>query len=176
MASKTALTAFVFILIISRLSMADPIVQKQTFGGTPNISGVLAFNQFDESVGNLTSIQITLFLQSSGGRLILDNDNEYPVSGTLEFGAKGIISSTDVSLVNASSAYIPGEVGAYHSGTFNLAGNVGDVEGDYDPNAPDGLEYNGGIETDSKSDFVGEFAWDGYKGSGTYDIKSVLSR
>jgi hypothetical protein len=75
-----------------------------------------------------------------------------------------------VSLLNSSLAAIPGTVNAYHSGSFSLDPNVGDIEGDYDPSPPDGMLYKGATETDSKSDFVNSAAWAGYQGTGTYNI------
>jgi hypothetical protein len=163
--------SFLFIFAVALFVTAGlASAQIEYFSGTPSMDDSLTFNQFDESLGTLTSIQIILSLQISGGQLTLDNDSEESASGTFEFGASGSITSGDVGLVNSSFVAIPGTVSTYNSEAFSLSGNVGDGEGDYDPTAPDGLQYDGGIKTNSKSDFVGSVAWGGYIGTGTYDI------
>ncbi len=175
--TKSFLFTFAVALFLTAgLASAATITQNQFYSGIPNLTGSLTFDQFDESLGDLTSIQIILSLQSSGGQLILDNDSEEPASGTFEFGATGSITSGDVGLVNSSFIAIPGTVGAYHSEAFSLSGNLDDGPGDYDPTSPDGLQYDGGTETDSKSDLVGSAAWDGYTGTGTYDIDYAVSQ
>jgi hypothetical protein len=169
--------SFLFIFAVALFVTAGlASAQIEYFSGTPSMSGSLTFDQFDESVGTLTSIQVILYLQTSGGRLTLDNDSEESASGTFEFGASGSITSEDVGLTNSSLIAIPGTVSAYHSQAFSLSGNVGDGDDDYDPTAPDGLQYDGGIVTNSKSGFVGESAWDAYKGTGTYNIDYSITQ
>ncbi|MDD5134635.1 MAG: PEP-CTERM sorting domain-containing protein [Phycisphaerae bacterium] len=165
---------FLAVLLFVAAGPAFALTTPQTkyFSGIPSMSGSLAFDQFDTHGGIwvLDSVKVTLNLQTSGGELRLDNDSDNPASGNFEFGAKGSISSSDVPLLNSSYIAIPGTVNAYHSGSFNLAANVGDIGGDYDSSPPDGMLYTGGIETDSKFGFVGSGLWASYQGTGTYDI------
>jgi hypothetical protein len=174
MAEKFLILFAVALLVTAGLASAvpPPITQTQPFSGIPSISGSLVFDKFDTHGGTwiLNSIQVTLNLETSGGEFRLDNDSTSPASGSFEFGAKGSISSTDVSLLNSSLIAIPGTVNAYHSGSFSLEPNIGDIEGDYDPSPPDGMLYNGATETDSKSGFVDDTLWAGYQGTGTYNI------
>ncbi|MBN1787471.1 MAG: PEP-CTERM sorting domain-containing protein [Sedimentisphaerales bacterium] len=154
-------------------AFADTIVQTQPFNGVPNMSGPLTFNQFDDNGGLwvLSSIEIEVNLQANCGQLVLDNDSQDPAAGNFEFGAKGSISSSDVSLTDIAFNPITGQVDAYYSGAFSLDPNdLGDGSGDYDPTPPDGMQYNGTLQTDSSSAFVNVGAWTGYMGSGTYDI------
>ena len=179
MTKKFLILFAVLLLFVTAIpAFALTIPQTKPFSGIPSMSGSLAFDQFDTHGGTwvLNSIKVTLNLETSGGELTLDNDSALPASGTFEFGAKGSITSTDVGLVNSVLVAIPGQVNAYHSAAFNLAANVGDIAGDYDPTAPDGLFYSGGIETDSKSGFVGSVAWGGYQGTGTYDINYEITQ
>ena len=180
------LPAFLAVIfsIITIPAFADTIPQTRYFSGIPNIpNGTSTFNQFDDNGDTwvLQSIQISFTLESSGGRLILDNDNDYAVSGIFEFGSKGDISpTTDVILKDSSSNPIPGQADAYHSEPFSLAANLGDGVGDYSPVSPDGLLYNGKIETSIKSGFVGSDFWtagtNGFLGTGTYDIDYSIIR
>ena len=156
--------------LTAEMACAATITQTKNFNVIPNMNGSLVFNKFNSALGSLTSIQIRLTLQTSGGQLIIDNDNTLPASGTFEFGAMGSISSTKVALLDSSHMAIPGTAGAYTSQAFTLTANAGDGMGDYDPTPTDGLLYNGGIETDNKSGFVGSFAWGDYTGSDTYNI------
>jgi hypothetical protein len=170
--TKSFLLIFAVALFITAgLASAASITQTKPYGpDTPNMSGSLTFNKFDSSLGTLTSIQVLFALQTTGGQLVLDNDSPSLASGNFQFGAKGTISSSNVSLLNTSFQPIPGQANAYHSGTFSLQPNVGDGSGDYDPTAPDGMLYNGGTETDTKSGYVTSVVWGGYTGTGTYNI------
>ena len=96
--------------------------------------------------------------------------------GTFEFGAKGDISSTDVSLLDAGFQPVTAELESLHSDAFSLDGNVGDGPGDYDPSPPDGMLYAGGLETDSDSGFIGSALFDQYTGTGTYDIVAEVNQ
>lgn len=153
-------------------AMGATITQVMTFSGTPNYQRTLAFNEFDDLGGTLTlqSIQVSVLLNVGGGRFILDNDGEQGASGTFEFGAKGDISSTDVSLVDATLQPVTAELQAVHSQSFSLDPNQGDGPNDFDPSSPDGLQYDGGAETDSDSGFIGSLVFSQYIGTGTYDI------
>ncbi|MDD5010518.1 MAG: choice-of-anchor E domain-containing protein [Phycisphaerae bacterium] len=173
--TKSFLFIFAVALFVTAgLASAATITQTQNFSGIPNISGPLAFNKFNAALGTLTSIQVGLSLQTSGGQIILDNDSTSLASGNFQFGAKGSISSSNVSLIDSSSMPIPGvapnTANAFHSGAFSLAANVGDGVGDYSPSAPDGMSYSGGIETDTKSGYINNTVFGGYTGTGTYNI------
>lgn len=174
---KTVLLAIPVVLAtLAGVASSATIVQTQAFSGIPDLTRTLAFNQFDNQGGTRTllSIRVVLSLTVSGGQLILDNDGEGPASGAFEFGGKAKLSSTDVALLDNSFQPVPGEVKAVHSGLFSLAGNVGDVPFDYDPNAPDGMAYFGATESDTRSGFVNSAFWaagaKGFLGTGTYDI------
>jgi hypothetical protein len=178
---KKTLIILVMAFCLCGTAWATIITQTKNFSGTPNMLGSSTFNQFDNTGGFiLNSVHVKLYLQATGGQLILDNDSNLPASGTFEFGAKGTISSTDVTLLNSSAQPIPGEVAALNSQGFNLEGNVGDGSGDYDPCAPDGLLYTGVTQDDAKSDFVWSAVWGlgakGFQGTGTYDIDYAINQ
>lgn len=48
--------------------------------------------------------------------------------------------------------------------------NVGDGPLDFDPTAPDGMQYDGGLESGSDSGFISNTVFGGYMGLGTFDI------
>jgi hypothetical protein len=162
----TWLAAAMLLVGASTAAQGATITQIVTYGGIPNFSRPLTFNQFDDLGGTLTllSIKVIVGLDADGGRLILDNDAAGAAAGTFEFGAKAAISSVDVSLP------VLGNLAAVHTEAFALDPNIGDGLNDYDPSAPDGLAYNGVPETDSKSGFVAPADYGAYMGIGTYDI------
>jgi hypothetical protein len=178
--TKSFLLIFAVALFITAgLASAATITQTRIYGpNTPNMNGSLAFNKFNLALGTLESIQVSFTLQTSGGQLILDNDSPSAASGTFEFGAVGSITSTDVSLMDTLFLPIPGQADAYHTGAFNLTANAGDSLGDYDPTPTDGLQYDGGPETDTQSGLVNSLVWGGYTGTGagTYNIKYSVTQ
>jgi len=172
---KLAILAILALLAVTSANAAQ-ITQTQTYSGIPNLTQNMTFNQFDDNGGayTLNSIKVILNLNTSGGQLVLDNDSDAPAAGVFEFGAKGNITSPDVTLLNAAFQPITTTAEALNTGVFNLSGNVGDVPNDYDPTPPDGMLHTGVPAFDSQSDFVGSAFWatgtKGYLGTGTYDI------
>jgi hypothetical protein len=160
-------------LVVSGVaSAALTISQTQPFSGTPNMSPLLTFNQFDTVSGTLTltGIEMRLILNTSNGQMILDNDGAGSASGTFEFGSKATISSTDVALVDVASQPVVGTVEAMHSDSFSLAGDPTPISGDYNPAPTDGMSYNGGAETDTHTGNIGPAVFGPYQGTGTYNI------
>ena len=151
---------------------ADTISQTELFSGTPNFGETLTFDEFDDLGGTLLlqSIQVSVILNTQGGQLVLDNDGDDPASGNFEFGAKGDISSTDVSLLDAGFQPVTAEVSAVHGAAFSLSGNVGDGAGDYDPSPPDGMQYTGTSECDDDSGFIAPALFSQYIGTSTFDV------
>ena len=171
--AKKFLTFFAAIIVVTAApAFADTISQTQSFTGLPNINGSLTFNQFDSnsSIWTLQSIQVSFTLQSIGGYARLDNDSALPASGTLEFGNKGNISSTDVLLLDSSFQPVVNQIKACHQESFSLAPDNGDGPYNYDWASPDGLLYSSGIETNTDSGFVDSDFWPGYTGTDTYNI------
>lgn len=160
------------VLVLSTSSIAGTIEQTKTFDGTPDFSRLLTFDQFNDQGGSctLTSIRVILTLNVEGGQIVLDNDSETQATGTFEFGGKCGITSSQVALLNNSSQPIFGQAAAIHSESVTLAANEGDGSKDYSGLGPDGMIYQGGSETDTKSGYIGSSYWTGFIGTGTYDI------
>jgi hypothetical protein len=150
--------------------------ETESYSGVPNYSTALTFNQFDTQGGArpLVSIEVILNLQVTGGQYVLDNDGVDSAAGNFEFGGKSGITSTDVTLLNSLAQPVTGTASALHTSTFSLGANVGDGLGDYDPTPPDGMEYLGQTENDSKSGFIGPIFYNmgakGFVGTGQYVI------
>lgn len=154
MTSKITLTAFVILLIISHPSMANPLLQQQQkdFNGITGFSANLTFDKFNAS-GTLTSVEIIVNLQITGGILTITNDSSDPASGTFEFGTNAVLGSTDIALLGG-----PGIVQAFNSLSVHLNGNDNDI-------------YNGGIVSPGpQSGLIDSSCWSQYKGSGSYNI------
>ena len=163
------------IVIVMVMSGLAGVVNAQLipFSGTPNLNQALTFDKFDTLGGTrtLTSVEVKFTLNSHNGQLILDNDGALPAAGTFEFGSNGGISSTDVPLVNGIFQPVTANLAAVHSGPFNLAGDPAPISGDFNPAAPDGMQYNGGNESDSDSGFIAPSVFASYIGAGgTFDI------
>ncbi|MHC4984882.1 MAG: choice-of-anchor E domain-containing protein [Planctomycetota bacterium] len=165
--------ATVLCLLIVGSASAGTITQTHSFSGTPNYTETFTFDEFDDQGGALTllSIKVIFDLDVDGGIFILDNDGVLPAAGNYEFGAKGDISSTDVSLLDVALQPVTAELSALTVGAFALAGNVGDGANDFDPTPPDGTQINGGPHSDSDNGFISPALFAQYIGLGTYDIK-----
>ncbi len=168
------LVALVIIISATSAQAALTIAQTETYSGVPNFEDSLTFDKFDDMGGtrNLLSIEVTVNLNVDGGQLILDNDGAGFAVGTFEFGAKAEIASTDVTLLDTTFQPVTSVLQAIYSGTFDLASDTGDVFNDFDPLAPDGMRYNGGVESDSDSGFVASApeVFSQYIGTDTFDI------
>lgn len=154
--------AIVALIVISAgtTALADSIVQTKTFTGVPNYSQLLQFDQFNAAPGaTLTSIEVICSLTVSGGRLVLDNDGAQAASGHYEFGANGLISSTDVTLLDYTMQPVVTQVRSINAGTFSLDGNPNPILGDYNSNAPCGMAVIGGTVTASKSGLINSAFW-----------------
>jgi hypothetical protein len=160
------------VAFVSQPLFAVMLTQTQYFSGSSNSNGTLTFNQFDRATGPLKSISILFYLETFGGRLILDNDSTASASGFFEFGASGSIGSNDVALLNPS--YIPclGNVKAIHKQSFSLSPDNGDGL-NFDSSTPDGLSFNGHPEIASAADIIGEAFWNigkGFLGTSSFGI------
>lgn len=173
---KTVCLAVLVVLVAVGSASATTIVQTQNFSGVPDYSKPLTFNKFNPSLGTLLSVQVSVYLAVDGGMLILDNDGVDPASGTFQFGAKGNISSVDVLLLNSSFMPVTSEIQAFYSNSFSLSGNVGDGIGDFSPLGPDGMQYNGGPQSDSKSGSIGSMFFSSYTGIGTFVVDAAANQ
>ena len=162
----------VTLLVSTSLASAVTITQTETFSGTPNLTQTLTFDEFDDQGGALTllSVEVSVLLNVQGGALILDNDGEQAAAGSYEFGAKGDISSTDVSLLDSAFQPVTAEVQASTDGAFSLDANVGDGANDFDPTPPDGLQISGLSQSDSDFGFISTTLFSQYIGTGTFDV------
>jgi len=157
---------------------ADVIVQQKNFSGVPNYSSILNFNQFDPSNGTLTSVNVELSVSITNFSAIVDNDGVDSSFVDLELGAKGTISSDDVTLLDASLHSVAGPVTTWTGRHYDLAPNEGDGSEDYDSSPPDGASYSGTDDTNNDAGDVGSSFWEtgdkGYIGTSTYDITAQL--
>jgi hypothetical protein len=152
MTPKITLTAFVILLIINHPSIANPIVKRQNFSGITGFSANLTFDKFNTS-GTLTSVEIILNLQITGGILTITNDSSDPAIGTFEFGTNAVLGSTDIALLGG-----PSITQALNSLSVHIEGNDNDV-------------YNGGIVPPGpKSGLIDSSCLSQYEGSGSYNI------
>ena len=171
---RTTCLALLGCLLFAGVASAATISQTHSYSGTPNYNQTFTFDEFDDQGGALTllSIKVIFDLDVDGGVFILDNDGVLPAAGNYEFGAKGNISSTDVSLLDVALQPVTAELSALTVGAFALAGNQGDGPNDFDPSAPDGTQINGGPHSDSDNGFITPAAFAQYIGVGTYDCST----
>jgi len=172
---KKSAIAFLVVALVAVCGIsahADTITQVKEFDGTPDYTKTLTFDEFDDLGGTLVldSVEVIMDMEASGGQYILDNDGEDPATGSFQFGADGAISSTDVPLLDSSFQPVIAQLVAADGDTFNLDGNVGDGPGDYDPTPPDGMQYDGGTESDSDSGFIGSAFHASFIGTGSFEV------
>jgi len=164
-------------ITLSQFAAAQMLTQTKYFTGSSNSNGTLTFNQFDRTTGHLKSISILFYLETFGGRLILDNDSTSSASGIFEFGSCGSIGSNDVALLNPSYSPCLGNVKAIHKQSFSLTADNGDGLA-LDSSTPDGLVFNGHPEIAAATGFIGETFWNigkGFLGTSSFGINySVL--
>jgi len=176
----TKLATVVAALVVSMAAVlptrAATYTQSHGFSGIPNYFTPLTFSKFNVPGATLNSIKVTCNLNISGGQLIVDNDGAGPATVTVGLGAYGNLSSTDVTLKDASNHAIPPQVNCSTGSTFNLGADNGDGPLNVDPNPPDGATHNGGPASNSKSGFVGSAYFSHYIGSGTYNVNAEVSQ
>ena len=154
---------------------AQSIIQTETFGGTPNYSAFLNFDQFDSSLGTLLSVEIELELSATEGRVYLDNDATTAASGNVEYGSTATLASSDVVLLNSFFQPAVPQVDATLIDGINLDPDDGDVEvggtANFSQTGPDSALLGPINETSSDSGFVANSFFAGYIGSGTFEIE-----
>jgi len=151
------------------------IIQTETFSSAGT---VLTFDQFDTTLGDLISIEVTLNMTSTGGYQIWDNDGSQITGATGEFGADGTVSAS-VPLLKDGFANIFGTpaltlitsetgltVPAHNTDGGETTVNVVDTN----LSSVDTYQLLGGTVSDSASGFVTSAAWDPYKGTGTFTV------
>lgn len=166
---------FIIVLLLSPSQIfAEIISETKYFSGIGCLNGSLTFSQFDNSSHILQSIGILMYLQSSGGILILDNDSSKAASGTFQFGNVGSVNSSDVILLNSS--YLPclSQCSAVHNQAFSLAPDNGDGMLGFDSSTPDGLSYSGTTEINVLYGSVDNAFWSlgrkGFLGTNSFNI------
>ncbi|MDP3851861.1 MAG: choice-of-anchor E domain-containing protein [Luteolibacter sp.] len=164
-----ALHPILLAMSLAGVGHAASIVQTKTFTFVPEDTAPLTFNQFDSSLGTLTSIVITTSLTKSGGSLFVDNESATPASGNINQSVTITLSSSAVSLIDTSLQPIGNGIAA----TSVYFANVGADDGDGPGVQSVGADYDGTSFSEvsaGQTRNVNEIAWSGYTGLGTYLI------
>ncbi|PIE58075.1 MAG: hypothetical protein CSA33_05325 [Desulfobulbus propionicus] len=147
------------------------LTQEQTFGDSiPTFEETLTFDKFDASLGTLLSIEVGMYLESTGGSLTVDNDGAQPATVTAKLGVQGAMSSTDVSFMDTSFQFIANDIHAYETATYALAADDGDGPSNVDPSAPDAATLIGNSSQTSDNGYLHSLVHGQYIGSGTFDV------
>ncbi len=182
---RVGVSCGILMVLLCHSAFSAVLVQEDTFNGTPNYSKNITFYQWNSDWGVLNSILIEMEMSANGGALRVDNDSGSSSSSTVEFGAEGNISSSDVVLLNAGYGSIfVDEVVAATSDSMTLLGDDGDVEvGGTSNFSTQGSDYGSIVANNasgSGSDYVGNLFWNagdaGFLGSGTYVIQVELDQ
>ncbi len=169
-----ALTAGLVCCVCGTASAAT-MMQTETFGpNTPNFQQTLTFDKFDDLGGTLTlqSVKVKMELEISNGSATVDNDGVDPASVTIEFGASGAISSSDVPLLDAGFQPVTSDVDVFTAGNYNLSANDSDPDGQFDnDNGPDNATLNVVPDSDMDMGFIAPSLISNYVGAGaTFDV------
>ncbi len=177
MVAKVFLVTASVLGLLTGGAMGDVITQTLPYGGTPDYSQTLTFNQFDDLGGTLTleSIFVSALLNVQGGALRCDNDAQTPASGAIEFGAQAVVGSS-VPLIDAlfQQIFQPGDIKATGGTLLNLSPDDGDAEvggtAYFSYQGQDYGFYVGGSPTDGDSGWVNPVVFGQYIGLGTFTI------
>lgn len=175
---KRTMTAVLAAIVVATGAHALTTTQSDGWvGDLGNVDATYTFNQFDDVGGTLilNSIEILVEIEITGGQRTIDNDDtDGVVTGTVELGINGGISSPHVSLVDLTLNPIGSGLSPNTSGSVTVDDDDGDTEVGGTPNVsvvgPDADTYTGGDDSENDSGFVAPAAWAGYLGTGTYDI------
>ncbi len=172
-------------LALSSSAFAVSIVQTQSFGFVPNGNQTLAYNQFDDSLGTLTKVTVSLAISKSGGRFELDNDSGSQAIFNAEHKVQGWLTSTDVKFLDASSntfVAFENDIAATSVTGVTLEATTGDATDQFDrTNAIDYADITPATISASASGDVGAARWTGtvvqagatgYVGNGTFTLKA----
>lgn len=154
---------------LAGFSSAATITQTNLYSFIPTNTTALTFNQFDTSLGALTSITITTTVKKSGGSLFVDNDAATPASGSISQSVTINLTSGSVALLDSVPNPIGNNITATTSFSVSLDPDDGDGGG-YQTGGPDfgGTDFGTFTVTETKN--VGTGFFTGYQGVGTYVI------
>ena len=156
-------------------TQAATFTQTETFSGTPILTETLTFDKFNGQVaGSLIGIEITYEMSVTGGSLGVDNDGAAPATVTVELGATGDLSSSDVTLLDASFANV-WSISASESQNFNLATDDGDGA-NYQAGGADNAVMGPINESDNVAGNVNGIFFAQYSGAGTFDIDAEIGQ
>jgi len=166
------------LLAFSGSLQANTLVQTNTFSGQPNYSSILTFDQFDDNSGTYTlnSILISVELNTlAGANLGIDNDGAESAAGQVEFGSSGSIVGATVALNKNSTSTFSGALSSLTSKAMNLEGDDGDTT-TYSTEGNDFDSLTTTATSESDSAYIWSAVFDGYTGTGTYDITYGVSQ
>jgi hypothetical protein len=169
------------LVCLAQVGFGSQIVQTKPYSGTPDFNQVLTFNQFDNSLGTLTSIDVSADLSTSGGALKLDNDAVTAASGSVSFGARLLLSGS-VPLIDSgfNQIFPTGSVDATGSASTGLSADDGDSEvggtANFSYIGADYGSYAPGSLSASHSGNVNTAVFGSYTGTGTYTITADASQ
>jgi hypothetical protein len=167
---------FVLILIVGISNLFSGVI-SQTIPFTTYINGTIGpFNEWNNAGYTLTNVNVELSVTSSGGYVIADNDDEtidatisyqLGTSADLNTNASGptlaITGGFDIWLATASASGI---------GISLPSGPLSSdwVTGDFSPDAPDGMQYNGSSQNETNVADIGSAYTGEYAGAGTFEF------
>ena len=167
---KTLLT-LALTTALTGIGAAATITQTQFYSFIPTNTTPLTFNQFDTSLGSLTSITITTTVTKSGGSLFVDNDSATAATGTISQEVTINLSSGSVALIDG----VPSPIGVNITATtgFGVTLAADDLDGaGFQVGGPDygGTFFDSLTVSETKNVNTGFFS--GYLGVGTYVINA----
>jgi hypothetical protein len=165
-----ALHSVTLAIFLSGVGTGATIVQMQNFSFVPDGTAPLTFNQFDTSLGTLTTITIVTNVVKTGGSLFVDNESAFPASGNISQSVTINLTSS-VALIDSGF----GPIGTGVSAVSTYAASVGADDGDGAGVQSTGLDYDGtsfGPASNSQTKNVNTLAFGGYQGIGTYVVNA----
>jgi hypothetical protein len=155
---------------------AATLTFTDTFTWVGSGSDTLVLSQFDSSLGTLTEVTITFYVDKTGGLAQADNDSD--VEGSISFSQSvtAIFETDDVSLISTDATVVDTSLSADSiSGELILEATTGDSTDSFDKTDDvDYVEWDPTDASDSSSDSINKTFWEtgetGYVGTGNFSI------
>lgn len=169
-----ALAATIALFACAPVAQSAIITQTEIFSGTPNFTESLTFDQFDPSLGTLSRVTVSAFLNAGGAFLEADNEGD---AGTLSASYTVSLDLSSVSVSFLASGLIPALNGIGVTDTQNSV--VGADDGDGTGLQTTGSDYVtflalGGSASDSAD--MDSLIFSQYTGLGTFIIEAEVAQ
>jgi hypothetical protein len=170
---------FILILIVG-ISSLFGAVSTQSIPFSTFINGTIGpFSEWNNAGHTLTNVNVELYITSAGGEIIADNDDEF-VTATISYqlGTSADLSTNasgpELAITGGSDIWLATATASSAGIDLPPGPNPSDwVTGDYSPDSPDGMQYDGSSQNATAVADIGSAYLSEYAGTGTFNFDIV---